>query len=61
MIYLLKDEFDTKFQIELNEITNQIKLSFEEDSTGTIQVFYLSKKEAYQLTGILHYIQKEML
>lgn len=61
MIYLLKDEFDTKFEIELNEITNKIEFSLEEYETGTIQNFYLSKKEAYQLTGILHYIQKEML
>jgi hypothetical protein len=61
MIYLLKDEFDTKFEIELNEVTNKIELSIEDYETGITTVFYLTKREAYQLTGILHYIQKEML
>lgn len=60
MIYLFKDMFNTKFTVEYNEITNDIKLSFEEDSTGFIQSYYLTKKEAYQLSGVLHHIQKEM-
>jgi hypothetical protein len=60
MIYLFKDMFDTTFTIEHNEATNDIKLSFEDYSTGTIQSFYLTKKEAYQLSGVLHHLQKEI-
>lgn len=60
MNYYLTDLDDSKLEISHDEISNLIKLSIENYDNGIVLHYYLTKKQAFQLKGVLHHIEKDM-
>jgi hypothetical protein len=63
MVYTFKDLLlSRKLELEYKEQDNLILVSITNylDVDDKANYFQLTKKEAYQLSGVLHHLQKEM-
>jgi hypothetical protein len=60
MNYYLTDLNDTKLEITHDDKQNLIQLSIVDYDTGITTCYYLTKKQAFQLKGVLHHIEKDM-
>lgn len=60
MIYLLKCANDKSVSMKVELLNDVVELKIDDEEIGELQSIYLSKKDLFELVGILHYIQKQM-
>jgi len=58
MVYLFNCINDSEVEMKISYEEHYLIISLEENET--FQQIVLSKKDVYELTGILHYIQKNI-
>ena len=60
MVYLLKCLNDKKVEMKVQRDDNIVEISICDYEDRIEKYIYLSKKDVFDLVGILHHIQKQM-
>lgn len=60
MVYLLKCAKDKSVSMQVEMHNEVVEFKIMDEEIDEMQSIYLSKKDVFELVGILHYIQKQL-